>query len=160
MLKKLLQSAKADKEQKVFNRERLMEKLDLCMKQLPDSGARVLSEEQLAALSQVCVKKGTSVLYYLFRFGGAFDMVMPTFVQLVSANKKDRALFSRLITYPEKKEEETTLYKRLLEIEREEHRRDVEALYAGLTQAETEIQLLKSERTNQDCIAASLKHVR
>ena len=161
MLKRLLlgnkNSTLEKEQQKGLNRDRLIEKLDFLIKQLPDP-AKILTDDQVTTLSQRFLKSHTSIFSYLFRFTDTFSPLIPSFIQLIS-NKREKDAFSKFMAYPGKREEEGELYKRLLEIERQEHKRDVEALNAGLMQAESEIQMLKSENMNTNCMADVLKRV-
>eukprot|EP01022_Parablepharisma_sp_SALTPOND_P020532 TRINITY_DN3761_c0_g1_i1.p2 TRINITY_DN3761_c0_g1~~TRINITY_DN3761_c0_g1_i1.p2 ORF type:complete len:520 (+),score=37.01 TRINITY_DN3761_c0_g1_i1:6220-7779(+) len=156
LLKRFLQEDKADT---LVNRERVLEKIDLRIKQLPNPSL-ALNDECVSQLSKDVSKHTTaSVLLYLYRFDEPFTALIPAFVQQISTYRKDRDTFSKLVQYPSKKEEEAELYKKLLEIEREEHKRDVEALTMGLMQAEGEIQVLKCESINSVAMADSLRKV-
>eukprot|EP00826_Nyctotherus_ovalis_P049297 TRINITY_DN5941_c0_g1_i1.p1 TRINITY_DN5941_c0_g1~~TRINITY_DN5941_c0_g1_i1.p1 ORF type:complete len:346 (+),score=53.17 TRINITY_DN5941_c0_g1_i1:1254-2291(+) len=130
-------------------------KVLLKIKQLPETHPRITSD-LLLQLSKDVAKHLTSVLFYVYQFDEPFSLLLPSFVQQVTSSKEGKAL----VEFPKQGEEgEAELYKKLLEIEVGEHRRDVEMFNAGLMQAEGEVQILKEQNLTSAAIAEALKKV-
>ena len=136
------------------NNTQVKEKVLLKIQQLPDN-ALILNQDTLAHLSNQMTKHLTSILFYTFQFHEPFSLLLPFFVQQVTPSEE-----SVLEKFPQGElEDETELYKKLLEIELSEHRKDIETLSIGLMQAESEVRILKEQNLTFAAMVEALKKV-
>lgn len=163
LLHKLLRNSE------ISNKDRILEKLELRIKQLNElknendknSIFSLFNEELCENLLKNLLKFANSPFIYIYQFENLYHNISPAFIQIISntGSRKSREFLSKFIHYPSAKDsEQADLYKKLLEIEREEHKKDIEALTCGLMQSETEIQILKNERINYQILSNSLQN--
>ena len=157
LLKQLLQHH-SNEEDKVDKRK-FLEKLSLRIKNLSKISPR-LTQELITQLSNDMSKYLTTVLFFIYQFDEPYSILMPSFIRQQMSMDSSNRIISSFPKFQSKKKEEIELYKKLIEIEISEHKKDVEALNMGLIQAESEVKILKYESITSLAIVESLQNVK
>eukprot|EP00826_Nyctotherus_ovalis_P010296 TRINITY_DN12729_c0_g2_i1.p1 TRINITY_DN12729_c0_g2~~TRINITY_DN12729_c0_g2_i1.p1 ORF type:complete len:220 (+),score=45.68 TRINITY_DN12729_c0_g2_i1:117-776(+) len=117
----------------------------------------LLTPELVLTLSKDLSKHFDSALLFLYRFNKPFEMLMPAYVsQQVSQSKRQTFVSAPTVVV---NKEEVNVWKKRLEMEKEERRKDVEALSVGIVLVEGEVQMLRYKSITSRSVAATLKKV-